>query len=90
MEHRRELRKALAARVRFSWTDPKGVRLETHGMLEDISAGGASLRTRQLLDAGARLEVHWFSKSFSGTVRYCRPSGMDYILGIQKDSVPGS
>jgi hypothetical protein len=90
VEQRKEIRKAIAARVKFSWTDSKGDRLVTLGMLEDISPSGASMRTRQLVDAGCRLDVLWTGKNFSGTVRYCKPSGKDYILGIQKDTIPGS
>ncbi len=85
MEQRREVRKAIAARVKVAWTDAKGARVETMGMLEDISPGGASMRVKNLMDAGARLEVEWPGRSFSGTVRYCKPSGMEYVLGILKD-----
>lgn len=85
MEQRREARKAIAARVKVAWTNAQGARVETHGMLEDVSAGGASMRIKNMMDAGARLEVEWPGRSFSGTVRYCKPSGMEYILGIKKD-----
>ena len=87
MEQRREARKAIAARVKFKWKDQEGVRLETQGMLEDISPSGASLRTRQQMEAGSHLEVQWPRRNFSGTVRYCKPSGMDFLLGILKDAM---
>ncbi len=90
MEQRREVRKALAARVKFAWTNLEGIRGETQGMLEDISPSGASLRTRQLVEAGCHLEVQWTGRDFSGTVRYCKISGLDYVLGIQKDIAPPS
>jgi hypothetical protein len=86
VEQRKEVRKAIAARVKFYWTDSKGERLVTIGMLEDISPSGARMRTRQSLETGCHLDVLWLGKDFSGTVRYCKPSGMDYILGIQKDT----
>jgi hypothetical protein len=54
-------------------------------MLEDHSLGGANMRTRLPLAPGAHVDVQWYSRSFSGTVRFCKRSGMDYILGIQKD-----
>lgn len=85
MEQRREARKTVAARVKVLWTDLKGLHGETHGMLEDISPGGASMRVKNSLDAGSHLEVAWPGKDFSGTVRYCKPSGMEYVLGIKKD-----
>jgi hypothetical protein len=57
-------------------------------MIEDTSPSGASIRIKQLIYVGSRLEVQWPGRSFSGTVRYCRPSGMDYVLGIYKDPIP--
>jgi hypothetical protein len=80
------MRKAVAARVKVTWIDLNGSRVETQGMLEDVSPGGASMRVRESMAAGSRLEVKWPGRDFSGTVRYCKPSGMDYILGIQKDA----
>jgi hypothetical protein len=59
-------------------------------MLEDISPSGACMRTRQMVSAGVHLNVQWPGRSFSGTVRYCKPSGMDYVLGILKDAAPES
>ena len=54
-------------------------------MLEDISPAGASMRVKNSMDEGSHLEVEWPGRGFSGTVRYCKPSGMEYVLGIQKD-----
>jgi hypothetical protein len=88
VEQRREVRKAMAARVRFGWTNPKGAHASTQGMLEDISPGGASMRVKESVEAGSRLDVEWGVRSFSGTVRYCKSSGMEFILGIQKDERP--
>jgi hypothetical protein len=85
VEQRREARKALAARVKFIWIDLKGTRAEMQGMLEDISPTGASMRVKSWMDAGSRLEVRWYARSFSGTIRYCKAVGMDYVLGIKKD-----
>jgi hypothetical protein len=83
-EQRKEIRKALAARVKFTWTNPKGSLQVSPAMLEDHSFSGASMRIRHPMAAGARVDVQWYSRSFSGIVRFCKRSGMDYILGIKK------
>lgn len=54
-------------------------------MLEDISPSGAGLKLGCAIPAGAQLEVSWHTKHFSGTVMYCRPVGLKYLLGILKD-----
>ena len=82
---RKHPRKALAARAQVVWTDSEGLR-RSNAMLEDISLGGVSLRIGTSFGVGSRLEVSWFREQFSGTVRHCRPSGSDYVLGIEKDA----
>ena len=37
------------------------------------------------IDVGLPVEIRWLRRDYSGTVRYCVPSGADYILGFQKD-----
>jgi hypothetical protein len=59
-------------------------------MLEDISVSGASMRIRHAIDVGARLEIEWQRQNFTGVVRFCRPDGIEFILGILKDAVPAT
>src|SRR5260370_23982877 len=82
---RKHPRKAMAARAQVVGTDADGV-CRCNAMLEDISLGGVSLRIGRSFGVGSRLEISWFREQFSGTVRHCRPSGSDYVLGIEKDA----
>jgi hypothetical protein len=59
-------------------------------MLEDISLGGAAIRVGNPISVGSWLEVQWLNRSFSGTVRHCRSVGMEYLIGVQKDSISPS
>jgi hypothetical protein len=76
----------VAARVNVSWSDQKGMPKRASAMLEDISLTGAGLRMGSAVTVGARLEVQWFRGNFSCIVKYCRASGMDYVVGVKKDT----
>jgi hypothetical protein len=54
-------------------------------MLEDISDGGARFLMVHPIEVGLPVELRWLRRDYSGTVRYCYPSGADYVLGFQKD-----
>jgi hypothetical protein len=87
VEQRQELRKTIAARVQVAWKDQTGAFKLVPGMLEDVSINGAAIRIATPIPRGARLEVRWRSKDFSGSVQHCRPMGTEYLLGILKDPV---
>jgi hypothetical protein len=41
---------------------------------------------RQPISVGAKLNIKWHKEQFSGTVRHCHREGMEYVLGIQRDT----
>jgi PilZ domain-containing protein len=84
--YRKEPRKAIAARVQAAWLDQKGTQRVLPAMLEDISPGGASIRIRAEIRVGSQMEIRWRGEDFTGVVKHCRPSGYEYILGIQKNA----
>jgi hypothetical protein len=76
------------ARAELQWEDAAGTSRVAFAMIEDLSRSGAGIRLRQPLSVGAKLRVNWHKEQFSGTVRHCHREGMDYVLGIQRDT-PG-
>jgi len=74
------------ARAEAQWEDPSGAARVALAMLEDISRGGAGVRLRQPISVGSRLKIKWHKEQFSGTVRHCHREGMEYVLGIQRDT----
>jgi hypothetical protein len=53
--------------------------------MEDKSAGGACIRIKTPIAVGSKLTVQWRFERFSGTAKYCRSEGHEYLVGIQKD-----
>jgi hypothetical protein len=53
--------------------------------MEDKSAGGACIRIKTPIAVGSNLTVQWRFERFSGTAKYCRSEGHEYLVGIQKD-----
>jgi hypothetical protein len=74
------------ARAEAQWDDPNGTARVALAMLEDISHGGAGVRLRQPISVGSKLRIKWHKEQFSGTVRHCHREGMEYVLGIQRDT----
>lgn len=74
------------ARAEAQWVDETGTARVTVAMLEDISRGGVGIRLRQPLSIGTKLRIKWHKEQFDGAVRHCHREGMEYILGIQKDT----
>jgi hypothetical protein len=74
------------ARAELQWEDPAGTARAAFAMIEDISQSGAGIRLRQPLSVGAKLRVKWHKEQFSGIVRHCHREGMEYVLGIQRDT----
>jgi hypothetical protein len=82
---RREPRIAVMILVEASWQEPSGMLLTVPARMEDKSANGACIRLRRKIGVGARLQIQCRREQFSGTARYCRNVGMDYLVGIQRD-----
>ncbi len=94
MDRRQEDRRFLLARVTVQWGEGAPPVTRTRlAMLEDISPHGACLRTNTAIAAGTRVAVTGYRTPFTGSVRYCRPHVMGYLVGLQcpaaGDPTPG-
>jgi hypothetical protein len=83
MDRRGEQRRTLLVRVQIDWTDGAETRHATAWM-EDLSPGGACLRTTEPLPIGVRIRVAGYRTPFAGIVRYRLVSGADFIVGLQR------
>ncbi len=81
-----ELRTLVMTLVEASWEDPGGTLQTVPARMEDKSAGGACIRVKTPIVVGSNLKIQWRLEHFSGTVRYCRAEGMEYLVGIQRDT----
>jgi hypothetical protein len=81
-----EPRTAVMILVETSWKDQSGTLQRSGARMENRSAGGACIRLRKPIHVGAKLQVQWRWEQFTGTARYCRSDGRDYLVGIQRDA----
>jgi len=81
-----EFRKAVMTLVEASWEDPGGTLQTVPARMEDKSAGGACIRVKTPIVVGSKLRIQWRHEHFSGTARYCRTEGGEYLVGIQRDT----
>jgi hypothetical protein len=79
-----ELRTPVMIMVEVSWEDLGGALQKTRACMEDRSNGGACIRVKRKIPLGSRLRIQWRFEQFSGTVKYCRPEGREYLVGIQR------
>jgi hypothetical protein len=82
-----ELRKPVMTWVEASWDDPSGKSQIAPARMEDKSSGGACIRLRTRIGVGSKLRIKWRFEQFSGTTKYCRSEGAEYVVGIQRDAV---
>lgn len=83
---RPDLRTPVMTLVELSWQDAAGALQTLRARMEDKSVGGACLRVRAPFLVGAELRIQWRFEQFSGTVKYCRSDGHEYLVGIQRDA----
>jgi len=81
-----EFRKPVMTLVEASWEDPGGTLQTVPARMEDKSAGGACIRVKTPIVVGSKLRIQWRLEQFSGTARYCRTEGEEYLVGIQRDT----
>jgi hypothetical protein len=72
--------------VEASWEDQSGALQTAPARMEDKSDGGACIRVRTPIAAGSKLRIQWRFEQFSGTAKYCRSEGLEYLVGIQRDT----
>jgi hypothetical protein len=80
-----EPRTATMVLVEFRWRDQFGTPHTSPAKLEDTSTSGACLRLKSPVGIGSIMKVNSYRERFSGTARYCRMEGRDFIVGIHKD-----
>ncbi len=85
-----EFRTPVMTLVEASWKDPSGAMQTIAARMEDKSSGGACIRAKTPIGVGARLSIQWRFEQFSGTARYCRSEGKEFLIGIQRDSMGSS
>jgi hypothetical protein len=81
-----DFRTAVMTLVEASWEDEGGALRTVPARMEDKSSGGACIRINTPIGVGAKLRIQWRFEQFSGTARYCRSEGKDYVVGIQRDA----
>jgi hypothetical protein len=79
-----EFRKPVMTMVEASWRDTDGISRTIAARMEDKSPGGVCVRIKTRLAVGSELRIQWRHDHFSGTVRYCRSDGMEFLAGIQR------
>jgi hypothetical protein len=81
-----ELRTPVMTLVEASWEDPTGAWYTGTARMEDRSTGGACIRVKTAISVGSRVRIQWRFDQFSGSAKYCRGVGKEFIVGIQRDS----
>lgn len=81
-----ELRTPVITLVEVSWEDPGGTLQTVPARMENKSAGGACIRVKTPIVVGSKLRIQWRHEHFSGTARYRRAEGVEYLVGIQRDT----
>jgi hypothetical protein len=79
-----EFRKPVMTMVEASWRDTHGILRTVAARMEDKSPGGVCIRIKTRVAVGSELRIQWRHDHFSGTVRYCRSDGMEFLAGIQR------
>ena len=80
-----EFRMPVMTLVEASWEDPSGASRTAAARMEDRSTGGACIRIKTPIGVGSKVRIQWRFEQFSGTAKYCRSEGREYLVGIQRD-----
>ena len=81
-----EFRKPVMTMVEVSWQDTGGSLQTVPARMEDKSASGACIRLQVPIVVGSILRIRSRLEHFSGTARYCRSDGREYLVGIHRDA----
>ena len=81
-----EFRMPVMTLVEASWEDQSGASRTTAARMEDRSPGGACIRIKTPIGVGSKVRIQWRFEQFSGTAKYCRGEGREYVVGIQRDT----
>lgn len=81
-----DFRKPVMTQVEASWEDPAGTLQTVPARMENKSVGGVCIRIKTPIVVGSKLKIQWRLEHFSGTARYCRREGTEYLVGLQRDT----
>jgi hypothetical protein len=81
-----EFRMPVMTLVEASWEDQSGASRTAAARMEDRSTGGACIRIKTAIGVGSKIRIQWRFEQFSGTAKYCRSEGREYLVGIQRDT----
>jgi hypothetical protein len=81
-----EFRMPVMTLVEASWEDQSGASRTAAARMEDRSPGGACIRIKTPIGVGSKVRIQWRFEQFSGTAKYCRSEGREYVVGIQRDT----
>jgi hypothetical protein len=68
------------------WEGPDGVLQRGSVRIANKSISGACIRAKSRIDVGARVRIQSRWDEFSGTAKYCRSVGQEYLVGIQRET----
>jgi hypothetical protein len=68
------------------WEGPDGVLQRGSVRIANKSISGVCVRVKSRIDVGAKVRIQSRWDEFSGTARYCRSDGQEYLVGIQRES----
>jgi hypothetical protein len=82
---RSEPRKTLICRISVICEDRDGFPTTQFGLLEDRSLSGAGFSVPDAIAIGSKVRIRGRLRELAGIVRYCRPKGANYLVGIRLD-----
>ena len=65
---------------------PDGILQRGPVRIVNKSISGACVRVKSRIEVGARLRIQSRWDEFSGTARYCRSVGPEYLVGIERET----
>ena len=74
-----EFRMPVMTLVEASWEDQSGTSQIVAARMEDRSSGGACVRINTAIGVGSKVRIQWRLEQFSGTAKYCRSEGREYV-----------
>lgn len=73
-------------RISVFWDDQDGCPTTQYGLLEDRSLSGIGISVPEPIAIGTQVKIKGRLRELAGIVRYCRPKGANYAVGIRLDT----
>jgi hypothetical protein len=72
--------------VEATWEDHGGTLRTIAARMENKSPSGACLRIETPVPVGSKLSIQSPREQFACIVKYCISDGMDYLVGVQRQT----